>query len=552
MSGNTVSSDNSGTKVVNLEIKPRREEPARPQLDLIEGSGKPAAAPVASDPDMRMVWIVLGIGLVALVWLFRGTAAAAVDTWYSSDTFQHGFLIIPIVLYLTWEKRATLARMTARPTIWGVALFAVAGFGWLLGNLGGVLVVQQFALIGMIQSTVLAVLGWRMARVLVFPLFFLLFAVPFGEFLVPPLQDLTAEFVVVALRLFDIPVFLDGIFLSIPTGNFEVARACAGVRFLIATLALGFLFSHLTFKLRRNWVYFIGLSIIIPIVANGIRAFGIVAIAYMTNNEIAVGVDHIVYGWVFFAFVTFALLGVGMMFREARQPLPAQPVIDAAAMAPMGSVPISKVITVAAVVLLVGAVWPAYAQYSSRVASDVTRPVLAAPEVGGGWRMLPEVDDDWKPSFVGNDIALRRTFVKDGREVQLFIAYYAYQRQGAEVVSFDNSIEIEDVWVRAGSGSAVAPVDGEPLKVGMIRMLGQRGGRVVYHWNWVGGAFESSPYLTKLSETIARLRGAPSAAAYIAVAADYSETPDQARATLNEFLASVGSFQTALTRAARR
>ena len=78
-----------------------------------------------------------------------------------------------------------------------------------------------------------------MVRRILFPLAYLLFAVPLGDFLVGPLQDVTAVFTVWALQLTGIPVYLEGRFFYIPTGAFEVAEACSGIRYLIASLALG-------------------------------------------------------------------------------------------------------------------------------------------------------------------------------------------------------------------------------------------------------------------------------------------------------------------------
>ena len=98
-----------------------------------------------------------------------------------------------------------------------------------MGFVASVALVQQFAFVIVIQGLFLAVLGLKIGRLLLFPLAYMAFAVPFGRFMIPPLQDLTAFFVVKWLRLIDVPVFLDGIFISIPTGNFEVAELAGGV-----------------------------------------------------------------------------------------------------------------------------------------------------------------------------------------------------------------------------------------------------------------------------------------------------------------------------------
>src|SRR5437868_623376 len=83
-----------------------------------------------------------------------------------------------------------------------------------------------------------AVLGGAVFRALLFPLFFLIFLVPVGEELVPRLQDITATIAVRGVQLANVPVFLDGRLISTPTGDFLVAEACAGLRYLTACIVI--------------------------------------------------------------------------------------------------------------------------------------------------------------------------------------------------------------------------------------------------------------------------------------------------------------------------
>jgi exosortase len=98
-----------------------------------------------------------------------------------------------------------------------------------------------------------AVLGWKVARRMTFPLLFLFFAVPFGEFTQPKLMDWTAYFTILGLRLTGIPVYSEGQNLVIPSGSWSVIEACSGVRYLIASVTVGTLFAYLTYhSLRRR------------------------------------------------------------------------------------------------------------------------------------------------------------------------------------------------------------------------------------------------------------------------------------------------------------
>lgn len=265
----------------------------------------------------------LGFALVVLLAAFAETVETTVHTWWSAASYNHGLIVVPVVLFLIWDRRADLARLVPRATLWGLPLVAGSSLLWTVGDVVHAVVVQQFGLIGMIWGVVLTVLGpsatWGMA----FPLGFLLFAVPFGDFLVVHLQDLTAEMTVSLLRASGVPVFSDGVVLSTSFGQFEVAEACAGLRFLTACVAFGTLFARMFFRTWPRRLFFVGLSIVVPIIANGFRAYGIIMLARTAGVEAASGIDHLVYGWIFFSLV-MALLGLaGWFMRQEPAALPA-------------------------------------------------------------------------------------------------------------------------------------------------------------------------------------------------------------------------------------
>ena len=82
-------------------------------------------------------------------------------------------------------------------------------------------------------------MGTAMLRALAFPLSFMFFAIPFGEFLMPQLIDWTADFTIAALRLTGIPVYREANSFVIPSGHWSVVEACSGIRYLIAIHWLG-------------------------------------------------------------------------------------------------------------------------------------------------------------------------------------------------------------------------------------------------------------------------------------------------------------------------
>lgn len=512
-------------------------DPALTAMGLVPVRDASAAAVAPGYLSWRAAWASLGFGIVFILWLFRDTALHIVNTWYGSATFNHGFLILPICFYLIWLKRGVLARHAPQPFPLGALGILLAAAAWLAGHVASVSVVQQIALVAMIQGLFVTVLGLRIARLLLFPLAYLIFAAPFGEALIGPLQDLTAVLVVALLRALNVPVFHDGIFISIPTGNFLVAEACSGVRFLIATVALGFLFAHLTYRSWWRRAAFMALSVVVPIGANGIRAFGLVLVAYLTNGNVAVGIDHIIYGWMFFAIVTVILLGIGMTFRDRR----ATDETASGARDP-GGAPVAgprQVLFTGVLALLAAASGPAYAAVIELRPVPPPAGALSTPRPGGGWRLAGLAGDDWSPAFPGADVRLLRTYVKQGREVRLFVAYYSHQRHGNEMIGMRNSIGGAGKWTRKGTSAARTMLAGRPLSVKRVHLVGHGGDRVAYQWYWIGGSLTANDYYGKFLQTRQVLLGADEAAATIVVSCRLNTQENEADPVLRDFIASL-------------
>jgi EpsI family protein len=162
---------------------------------------------------------------------------------------------------------------------------------------------------------------------------------------------------------------------------------------------------------------------------------------------------------------------------------------------------------------------------------------------------VPERGDGWRPVFDTADATLLQSYTKDGRTAHLFIAYYRYQRERAEVVNFQNKLYDSRNWTRADSGSAEAVIDGTRLAVDTTRVLRSQRGLVVWSWNWVDGVYTANPYVSKVLATRAKLLGGSKSAAFIAVSADYAENPGEAEPVLRDFLASMPSIRALLSRA---
>ena len=259
---------------------------------------------------------LIAVAALAILALFWRDAAQIFGIWWNISTYNHCLLLVPILAWLVIQRRDELALLT--PAAWwpGLLWSALAAFFWLVGDALDINFARHLALLMMLQGAVVALTGPMVTRGLAFPLFFAFFLVPFGDELIYPLQLVTAEMSMMLLGWSGIPAHIAGLNIATPAGLFHVAEACSGVKFLIAMLALGALVANLCFTSNRRRALFLGACVIVPIVANGIRAWGTIFIAHHRGLYFAAGFDHIFYGWVFFGVVIGVVLALAWPFFD--------------------------------------------------------------------------------------------------------------------------------------------------------------------------------------------------------------------------------------------
>lgn len=501
-----------------------------------------------STSDPRSAWIPVllffSLTYASLIGLYWPTFVSLVTTWYSSVSYQHGFAILPICLYLVWKKRHLLASVRPEPTLWGLILLFPPALAWFIGDLVQVQVVKQVAVILLLQALTLVFLGVTVCRMLAFPLTYIFFAVPMGEDLIPFLQDYTAWFTVQALQWTGIPVYLEGRYLTIPTGTWHVAESCAGIRYIIPSLALGTLFAGLTYQSWSRRLLFVLAAALVPVIANGIRAYGIVMLAYLTDNALAVGVDHFIYGGVFFGLIMFGLFSIGLRWREPqREAPPSSAHRSSSSLTPscapsLGDPSIGQLAGLAILAVSVLATAPTLATTLTQLDSPSHDAMATIPDVSPPWRALPTYTGAWTPLVIGTPITMARSFENGSHHVHLHVALYERQRQGAEIVHDRHDFTDHEIWRLVSREARTIRLDGQQVDVSARTLRSTRTPQLVrvWTWYWVSGTFTTNPYYAKWLQLKGQLWG-PAGAAVIGLATNYDElAPTVADRTLQDFL----------------
>lgn len=326
----------------------------------MEDTGPVAAASPQVDAgrERRRIALSVGLGLLLLGALFSREVLAAVHTWNTSTAYNHCFLVIPITLYLWWDRRVDLVGIPPNLMPVAVVLALPLTLTWLISERLGIMEGRQLVAVSFAELLVLVVVGKRLWWALAGPLLYLYFLVPFGEFLTPKLQDITTWLIRDGLHILGVPAYIDGYIIDIPQGRFFVAEACAGLRFLIASSAFGCLYALMIYRSPMRRGLFILVSVIVPIIANGLRGLGIVYLGYTLNDAQAAAADHIIYGWVFFSAVILLLIAVGLPFRQDNIPARAATPPSQATNPPF---PLSLAMATALGVVVLAAISPAVA-----------------------------------------------------------------------------------------------------------------------------------------------------------------------------------------------
>ncbi|MEP9402334.1 exosortase A [Sphingomonas sp. VNH70] len=495
-----------------------------------------------SVPSDRSGWrgalFALGGLWAALLVLLRGDVRDIVDIWWNSTTYGHCLFVPPILGWLVWQRRADLAKL--RPAAWwpGLALIALGGACWLVGQAAAVALFRHAGLVVMLQGAAVTVLGRRVAAGLAFPLAYMAFLVPFGDFLERPLQSLTVALTMPLLALLGVPASVDGVLITIPNGYFEVAEACSGAKFLIAMVAYGTLVANVCYVSWARRAAFMAVAIVVPVLANGVRAAGTIYAAHLTSVEAATGFDHIVYGWVFFALTMAAVLAIGWRWFDRD---PDAPWFDAGLLNAMPMrVADRSLAMVAALAIAVG-----FAGWGAAIDAR-TQPLPARielPEVPG-WRRIAITGEPWVPNYPGADhFLIGRYGDERGRQVDMAVAVYGAQREGQELVGFGRgAIRENDRWVRIANTPSIAGGASLRMAAGPVE-------RETATWYRIGDIVTGDADRVKLETLKVRLLGGPQRGVAVLLSAERQRGGDP-RGTIADFVAAAGPIDAIADRAA--
>lgn len=390
-------------------------------------------------PRTSVAWISGFIAALLAAFAFHGGLFELVRRWTTQAEYSHGFLIPLVAAWLLWTRRDALLASNGRPAWTGPLLILLAMIMQILGALSAIFILSQLGFIIALLGIILAFGGFSLLRTAFIPIIFLIFAIPLPYFinanLSLELQLISSQLGAFFIRLFQIPVYLDGNVIDLGTYKLQVVDACSGLRYLFPLLSLSFLAAYLFRAPIWQRALVLLSSIPITIVINGFR-IGMVGVTMdRWGPRMADGALHFFEGWIIFVasaflltfevYVLARLSGRGF-FEAFHVPTDAARLSIEASREPVGRVPLYASLLLICVTVLTALL----ISHRPEIIPERSR-FVTFPATIGGWHghaslLEPVVENELKPE----DYILSDYSKADGKVVNLYVAYYASQRTG--------------------------------------------------------------------------------------------------------------------------
>jgi len=253
---------------------------------------------------------------------------------FNSEAHTHILLILPLSIALIYlQAKGSPAPFAsggrAGATLLSAALLFRGFMAWNVGHLspGDRLSLSMFALVTWWIGSVTLCFGVQVSRSLLFPLCFLFLIVPLPEHVLGSitefLQHQSAVGADILFRFARVPVTRDGIMLSIPGLDIEVAPECSSIRSSMLLLVTAMFLSRLFLHARWKQALLIVATIPLAVAKNSLRIFTIAELGTRVDAGFLEGGFHRHGGIVFFG-LAVAIVGVLLWILsrgEFRMPL---------------------------------------------------------------------------------------------------------------------------------------------------------------------------------------------------------------------------------------
>ncbi|MES9991077.1 MAG: exosortase A [Candidatus Thiodiazotropha sp.] len=461
---------------------------------------------------------IIGFIIFLIIIIHKDTISSMVEMWWNSSTYGHETLLYPISLYLIYRKRHLIKHLVPEINYVGLLLLLFVTIIWWLGRVADVQVVEEVAVMALVPASVFTLIGFRATKIIAFPLLFVFISIPVWSPVEIYLQHLTSDVVVHILQLFDIPVFKDGVYISIPNGRFVVEEACAGLRYVLAMLTISLIYAHLQGFNILYFSTFVAISLIFSIIINWIRVFIVIYTGYAYGMDSYLVADHISFGWVLFfiAIIPVFWIGSRMPTNSEMEPKNSIAFEEGGSYKSLNRIQYYSISTF--IVLLLLSSVPAAHLYKENMVEQIDGKIsIQLPQLNDLYRKKSLKEMPTKPYFQNADVDVSALYGEGDKAVGVYIAHYYSQHQDKELASSRNHIYDENVWHKVDISVIKLSTQNNLINEAVeLEVIDSSGVRYLMLYTYkVGDFFTTSEFVVKTMQILDRLGVAKGATIYI-------------------------------------
>lgn len=349
---------------------------------------------------------------------------------------------------------------------------------------------------------------------------------------------MTAKMSFALLQGLGVPAFRQGHYISIPSGRFEIAEYCAGLRYLMAAISMGVFFAWQHLSGFRQQLKFVLLVVVVAIVANWLRVVVVMVAGHLSEMQSPLVADHATMGWLMFAGFMFPVFWFGGRWPDKQTQTPGTVIHHAAVLVGNGKeqkaaqIPWLLMLLMPLALLLGPLLVSQYSRTTERAPDPVVWSLL--PDRLGVWQKA-SAKPQWQPEFHGASHEWLARYDHADKELNLLVVYYTGQQQGSEIVYALNSPYNRKRWRLVSSQHRLIPFsEGDGRSVYEVTLQAGYRNRLITYWYDVDGQVVDSRVQTKLLE-LKRLLQGETGTALLAVAIDFTDRA-VARQQIDTFL----------------
>lgn len=431
---------------------PNGLRPENPELSILRiqrviEANKMKAATKRNGPGRISAYLAGLFLVVGYVIAFRDVLSAIDFSWREGPVMDHGYLVLLISAWLLYNNQKENPLASKGPSL----LFLIPIGLLSLLHVAGISNLQQVTLPLILILSLGAIFGREFAARSFVPLMFLYFALPGWGLIQPALQNMTVWSVTSALRAISIPVFIEGIYVTLPAGKFAIEEGCSGLKYFIVGCAISSLVAYLYSTSLKRRILIVLLGGALAIIGNWVRVFTVIMAGHVTEMQHPWIHDHMRLGWYIFAILLIPFFIISRRLEDDRSTDSSESTTTAVKSAEFNSVGGASAIRgpgfVAASLLVIGtlAVGPALTTVMKNECRDCAINLIM-PDGANNWSVRNSQVLGWQPHSPGAAVAKSLVYERAGNQVILYVAVYGGGSNAADMINDENVFDNSRSW----------------------------------------------------------------------------------------------------------